>query len=1374
MKKVLALVLAFALVFGTLGTAFAADTLSADVNAVVGLGMLKGPNGTVDTVYAASSVSKIQAAIMVLRLKGKEAEALAFTGTDNFVDANGHWAAKVMAYLKAHPEFGFAGDGKNFTPDAKITAQMYYKVMLESLGYKQNTADVIGDFTWAGVMDFAKAKGLVKVANVTNLTISDLATATVEALKAPVKGATTTLAETIVAADATKADAAKKSGLVLPVVTKVEGIDTMTTATVALGDTTDKAAVITKKWPAGTIKVTLDNGEVKNPVINWDFTKKVSVTKGTHVPEDGYEGTLAPAAGDNYKVPAATAKASIIYIEKAPAVKGLVAPVAKSVDNGTAATALALPATVEVNTLAFGAEDVAANYIKKTATVTWDTTKYVATTAGDQTITGTLTPANAADFSSSAAHPVTVDAKVTVGAPTLGVDTVTALNQLQLNVKFNKAVDSTTAQTAANYILSSSTVAAFSPASATLQADGVTVLLELAAANAVTNQASLDVKVKNVKDAAKANTIATVTKTVVFTDLTIPSVSKVTVLGPSLYKLWFSEPVKSATPADFLLDGGTFSVTVGTYDNVENSLTFTTGTALAAGAHTLVVNTTSGGNVPAIVDYASFRVPTTTLDFSVVADTTAPTASAITSATQTIVNVKFSKPVLVSRVTTANFYHTYSGYVPDAVAQVNTGTYDDTFKLTFTTYPLPAAAINLYIKRGATGSEIKDAWGNILAASLESLSATVTADVTKPTVTSLTVTDDKTIVAAFSESINVATAQNAMNYIFQDAAGAVSTAAGLDANGHPDGTTSIVYDSTNKKVTFTFAASLTGGSYKLVVSGIKDNALVANTIETATLPFTLADTTAPTIPAATAGVQISSGKITVAFSESMATSGAGSITNPDNYLLNNAALPTGTTLVLGSASKSVVITVPSTTTLALTDTLSVGNVADLAGNKLAGFGKTLTMATAVAPAAIVRPTPRVKLIGRKTLTFEVDQPLSSITVTGFAVTGNTVVGASFVNQMVDTNADVSGALVTLTLGSDAAADATATTLTITNATGTKNAMGTKVADSGALTIADKVAPIVDTTLANGGFTYVNSTTITLTMTENLKAATFAGAGKNGFAVTGGTLSGAALTVPGTDGNVVVLTGTNFTSSTTVSYSGTNIKDVAGNLLATFSATALTDVTAPAAPAVGNYYFNNSTGKVLAIADVTYAEPVMFQLYFGASTTATTAAAYSTSVYLTDVVVTTNNTILSNIPAKTAGTKVWYRTVDMAGNASAWTQDGVVAALDTADVTITDVAGATNDTIVFASTTNTKALVAGDQIVVVCGAETLTYTVQAADVVAWAVPGTVTLTVGGANQVFTGTAATAAGFDTALAAAGTATVKFNTVDGNLVTLSETIN
>lgn len=218
-KKILALLLAFAMMFSSITVAFADESaaIGAEAKALEVMGVLKGDTGTVTPEYLVKETTRMQAAIMYLRLRGLEDEAKAFTGTDNFTDAGtmvwGEGKA-MMAYLKANPQLGWiGGDGGRFNPFATITAQEFYKVMLESLGYKQTVGESEGDFKWSETIAFAAEKGLVKVAEVESFTNNDLAIATMEALKANYKDTTKTLAVKLVDEGIISKAAAVEAGL---------------------------------------------------------------------------------------------------------------------------------------------------------------------------------------------------------------------------------------------------------------------------------------------------------------------------------------------------------------------------------------------------------------------------------------------------------------------------------------------------------------------------------------------------------------------------------------------------------------------------------------------------------------------------------------------------------------------------------------------------------------------------------------------------------------------------------------------------------------------------------------------------------------------------------------------------------------------------------------------------------------------------------------------------------------------------------------------------------------------------------------------------------------------------------------------------------
>jgi len=180
LRKIVALVLAFAMVLSMSAVTFAAEMTAAEKAET--LGLLVGEGSGVTAEYLAKTPTRLQAAIISLRLRGLEDEAKAFEGTENFPDAGDiAWAEgkAIAAYLFANPELGWIGDGEGLKPNEPISAQAYVKVMLEALGYAQGV-----DFEWADVFTFAATVGLEDLSADTVMTNEHLAVGSVEALAA--------------------------------------------------------------------------------------------------------------------------------------------------------------------------------------------------------------------------------------------------------------------------------------------------------------------------------------------------------------------------------------------------------------------------------------------------------------------------------------------------------------------------------------------------------------------------------------------------------------------------------------------------------------------------------------------------------------------------------------------------------------------------------------------------------------------------------------------------------------------------------------------------------------------------------------------------------------------------------------------------------------------------------------------------------------------------------------------------------------------------------------------------------------------------------------------------------------------------------------
>jgi trimeric autotransporter adhesin len=218
LKKVFALVLSLAMIVSTFTVSFAAEDTKTDADICEALELIKGDGDGVTEEYLGTESPRWKLALMSLRLRGLEDEALAFEGTETFADAEKMtWVAgrAALAYLKANPELGWLGRGEEFDPNGMMTVQEYYKVMLGTLGYTQGE-----DFEWEDVMTFAEEKNLVAAADAEKLTMADVAAVTVEVLKAE-NSEGIILADALVEAGAIDQDLAVELDLVDPPVVAV-------------------------------------------------------------------------------------------------------------------------------------------------------------------------------------------------------------------------------------------------------------------------------------------------------------------------------------------------------------------------------------------------------------------------------------------------------------------------------------------------------------------------------------------------------------------------------------------------------------------------------------------------------------------------------------------------------------------------------------------------------------------------------------------------------------------------------------------------------------------------------------------------------------------------------------------------------------------------------------------------------------------------------------------------------------------------------------------------------------------------------------------------------------------------------------------------
>ncbi len=116
--------------------------------------------GTTEGYALDRAPTRAEAAVMLVRMLGKEEEAKALSYTAPFTDLQG-WEKPYVQYLYDN---GLASGttATSFSPQKECSAQMYATFLLRALGY----SDADGDFTYADAIEYARKLGLVDEANV--------------------------------------------------------------------------------------------------------------------------------------------------------------------------------------------------------------------------------------------------------------------------------------------------------------------------------------------------------------------------------------------------------------------------------------------------------------------------------------------------------------------------------------------------------------------------------------------------------------------------------------------------------------------------------------------------------------------------------------------------------------------------------------------------------------------------------------------------------------------------------------------------------------------------------------------------------------------------------------------------------------------------------------------------------------------------------------------------------------------------------------------------------------------------------------------------------------------------------------------------------
>lgn len=588
-------------------------------------------------------------------------------------------------------------------------------------------------------------------------------------------------------------------------------------------------------------------------------------------------------------------------------------------------------------------------------------------------------------------------------ADKLDVASVSATNLKEVVVTFNKAVTLDDTKSASDYFaVKSNTVAGMS-----VSDDKMSITLTLG--TTLAQQADVEVTVKKLigLEADKVKTINVI-------DTTLPVAKSIALTGPNTFDITFSEPVQGTIAVE--LENGIYGTSVGTPSADGRTVTVTTGATLAEGKYAVKIS--------GYKDFANFNGLATNFTLNYVKDVAAPVAT-IKKATQTDVTVEFSKPVLASSVKKENFYHTYTAWQPLSVTPVDADAagYAKTYTVSFATsssgYLLPEGNVNVFVLKSTGTStivDVKDAWGNKMAVDAK-LVANIVNDTTAPTVTKVEAIAENKLAITFSEDV---VDPAASNIVIKDKDGKVVTATYAAPT----------YNKTKKYYELNLSSNLAGGNYTVEIKDVKDTSLSGNKMVPATLGFTVTDKTPINIASIVPTYVLDSNSklqyIYVPYQEAVATTGANSALVKENYLVQGVALSSEDKVELFDA-KTVKITLATPVALAATSTaqtLTIGRIADLAGNVPTAMSTNVTLAADTAPSIFT-----AKMIGlnKVQITFA-GVKLSNVTADAFTAAFDSNPDSTFASATYVIDADGNTVVTGTIKATDALANKAAATL----------------------------------------------------------------------------------------------------------------------------------------------------------------------------------------------------------------------------------------------------------------------------------------------------------------------------------------------------------
>lgn len=632
----------------------------------------------------------------------------------------------------------------------------------------------------------------------------------------------------------------------------------------------------------------------------------------------------------------------------------------------------------------------------------------------------------------------------------LKVESVSAINAKQIQVKFNQQVDKDTALDAGNYLYNLNTTGA-TPVALTAGSGSGQVTLSLSD-DKTTVTITASTLTENIEDVLGITTAGTPFQFIVedvksaagkalekatfdlsVKDTVAPSLVSASASAAASTKkviLEFNEPVDFSTTGVFKVNGKVVAASAG---SKPNQVVLTTVDSLLAGSTNTV-------EILNLKDYAGNLIATnpTTTSFTVAGDTTAANVTSVTALEDDKIKVVFDKAMDTTSVstTTVSVLNANGVAVTPYTVNVVPNTGAKEFTIDF------GSGANLYANSNTElvniffTNSIKDSAGNPIAAVTKS--ASLTKDTVAPTVQNVA------LVAKGDSYDNVPYSNGALIVTFSEDVKdpGVTIAAGsgikiIDQDGKDLGAASEftlgdpILDSKNSKVlVIPFATNTITSSSKtgtvIVSDGITtDNSLgnnknTAATFSNVNLQVSTSDKTKPVISALT-GVPGVDNKITFTVTE---TGGLDKTTVQDitNYRLDGKPLESGSYVTIvdaGSGVYNVTVHLPkgSAADTRANYALTISGIKDLAGNTADVVAvNNISLKDTVDPKLV---SGALNADGTIALTYS--EAVSSVAAADLVVTlnGKIVSTTSITPSHPSTGSDAGKTLLTIALGYDA-------------------------------------------------------------------------------------------------------------------------------------------------------------------------------------------------------------------------------------------------------------------------------------------------------------------------------------------------------------------